>query len=81
VTCRRTSLVVDIHYIRIFDGEFGNSHGSAMQDSAKAGRMGALVLPGRHVRGLFLQEKSESCLVAKTPAGDGPVSTIASFHH
>jgi hypothetical protein len=27
--------------------------------------MGALVLPGRHVRGLFLQEKSESCLVAK----------------
>jgi hypothetical protein len=59
LTCRdSTSTIYE-------DGELGNSHGSAMQDSAKAERMGALVLPARHVRGLFLQEKSESCLVAK----------------
>jgi hypothetical protein len=41
------------------NGEIGNSHDNGMQGSAKAGRMRALVLPGRHVRGLFLQENSE----------------------
>lgn len=47
-----------------FDGEIGNSHGNCMQDSAKAGRMRTLVLPGRQHTRLNLQGSRRAAAAA-----------------